>query len=119
MKGFPKQEHQIDIITGTPKRLALNIIIEALTENAASIPTLKGGGQFGDTAMCMSAAQYATIQHSFPFVLPPPPGELIFTAGDTVVGCEDTKLLYYNRVYNFELVTHLATAVKNIIMAKT
>ena len=56
-----KKDHQIDAITGKPKRLALNLLIEALTENAASIPTLKGGGLFGHTAFCMSPAEYATI----------------------------------------------------------
>ena len=76
--GFPKKEHKIDIITGIPKRLALNIMFEALTKNAASISTLKYGGPFGHTAMCMSAAQYATIQHSVPFIMATAPGELIF-----------------------------------------
>jgi len=47
MAGFPKKEHQIDTITGIPERLALNMMFEALNKNAASIPTLKGGGRFG------------------------------------------------------------------------
>ena len=64
----------------------------------------------------MSPAQYANIQHSLPFELTLYPGELTFTAGDTAVGREDTKLLYYKNVYDFELETHLATALKNIIM---
>ena len=80
---------------------------EALTENAASIATLKGGGLdsfgnskrwrtrlFGHTAFCMSPAEYyATIQHSVPFLIATAPGELTFVAGDTAVGWEDTKLL--------------------------
>ena len=80
MKGFPKQVHQIDTITGLPECTGLNKMIEALTKNTASIPTLKGGGKYGHTAMCMPTAQYATIQHSLPFVLVPPPVELIFTS---------------------------------------
>jgi len=61
MKAFPKQDHQIDTITGKPERLAIDLLIEDITKNAASIPTLKGGGIFGHTATCMSDAQYATI----------------------------------------------------------
>ena len=57
MKGFPKKDHQIDAIPGKPERLALNVIFEALTKNAASVPTLKGGGRFGHTTMCMSTAE--------------------------------------------------------------
>jgi len=58
MKGFPKEDHQIDAIPGKPKQLSLNILIEALTENAASIATLNGGGLFGHTAFYMSPAEY-------------------------------------------------------------
>ena len=109
MARFPNKDHQIDTITGIPEHLALNIIFEALTKYAASIPTLKGGGIFGHTAMMMSTAQYATIQYILPFVLVPPPGELIFTSGDTAVGLDDTQLLYYKRVYDFEPESNLAT----------
>ena len=41
MTRFPKKNHQIDTITGKPERLALNIIIEVITKNAASVPTLE------------------------------------------------------------------------------
>ena len=117
--GFPNKEHSIDTTTGIPKCLALNIMIEALTKNAPSISTPKRGGVYGHTVMVMmSAAQYATIQYNLQFALAPPPGELIFTAGDLAVGCEDTKLLYYRSVYDFELGSHLAAALKNILMDK-
>ena len=39
--GFPNKNHQIDSIIGTPERLGLNIFFEAITQNAASIKTLK------------------------------------------------------------------------------
>ena len=94
LAGFPKKEHETDTITGIPERLALNILFKALTKNAASIPTLKGGGLFGHTVMCMSAAQYTTIQHSVPFIMATAPGELTFVAGDTAVARENTKLIY-------------------------
>ena len=94
MKGFPKKDHQIDAIPGQPEQLPLNAIFEALTKSAASIPTLKGGGLFGHTVMCMSAAQYTTIQHSVPFIMATAPGELTFIAGDTAVARENTKLIY-------------------------
>ena len=81
MQGFPKQEHQIDTITRKPERLAIDLLVEDIIENAATITTLKGGGLFGHTATCMSDAQYATIQNSIPFILAPPPGVLTFSAG--------------------------------------
>ena len=118
MKGFPKQEHQIDTITGKPERLAINILIEDIIENAASIATLKGGGLYGHTGTCMSDFQYATIPDSIPFIPAPPPGVLTFGAGDTQATREDTKLLFYNSVYDFELESNLAKALRNIMMAK-
>jgi len=66
----------------------------------------------------MSATQYATIQHSLPFVLQPPPPELIFEDNNTAAIREDKKLVYYDNVYNFELETNLTTELKNIIMDK-
>jgi len=103
MQGFPKQEHQIDTITRKPERLAIDLLVEDIIENAATITTLKGGGLFGHTATCMSDAQYATIQNSIPFILAPPPGVLTFGAGDTQAAREDAKLLFYNNVVDFEL----------------
>ena len=94
----------------------MDILFDAITENAASITTLKGCGCFGHMAFCMSAQQYATISHTQPFVTEVPPGELTFVPGDTAAAREDTKLLYYNKVYNFELKKNLTTALKNIIM---
>ena len=89
---FPNKDHQIDSIEGLPERIGLNVLFEALTENAASIQTLKGGRQFGHMAFCMSAPQYATIHHSLPFVLQPPPGELTFEANDTAAIRDDKNL---------------------------
>ena len=62
--GFPKQDHQIDAITGKPERLGLNTLLEAITKNTASIETLKGGGRYGHMPFCMSTAQYAAIHHT-------------------------------------------------------
>ena len=103
LKGFPKQEHQIDQITGQPERLAIDILIEDIIENAASIATLKGGGVYGHMGICMSDAQYATIQGTIPFIAAPPPGVLAFGLGDTQATRDDTKILYYNSVHDFEL----------------
>ena len=66
----------------------------------------------------MSDAQYATIPLSLPFILAPPPGVLTFTPYDTAVARKDTKLLYNNNVYDFELESNLAAALRNIMMAK-
>ena len=118
LKGFPKQEHQIDKITGKPERLAIDKLIEDIIENAASITTLKGGGLYGHTGTCMSAAQYATIPGSDPFIPAPSPGILAFGVGDTQATRDDTKILFYNGVHDFELETNLATALRNIMMAK-
>ena len=117
--GFPNKEHQIDTISGKPEQLGMDILFTAITENAAFITTLKGGGCFGHMALCMPAKQYATIPHTQPFVMEvPPPGELTFVPSDTAAAREDTKLLYYNKVYNFELKKNVTTALMNIIKDK-
>ena len=66
----------------------------------------------------MSDDQYATIPGSIPFIPAPPPGVLSFAAGDTQATREDTKLLFYDSVFDFELESNLATAFRNIMMAK-
>ena len=120
MKGFPKKDYQIDAIPGKPERLALNILIEALRENAASIATKRWRTiwAYGILHVSPPIFNYSTIQHTQPFVMEVPPGELTFVPGDTAAAREDTKLLYYNKVYNFELEKYLTTALKNIIMNK-
>ena len=70
LAGFPKKDHLFDAIPGTPEEPALNILIDGLHENAASIATLKGGRHYGHTALTVSPAEYATIQHhSTPFLM--------------------------------------------------
>ena len=94
LKGFPKKEHDIDTITGTSECMALNLLINDLWENAASMATLKGGGKFGHTALCMSPTDYATIPRSVLFLMTTAPGgELTFTTGAMAVAQEDTKLM--------------------------
>ena len=41
-----------------------------------------------------------------------PPNPLTFGANDSAAVQEDKKLLFYNKVYNFELEKHLTTARK-------
>ena len=53
--GFPNKNHQIDSITG------INVFFEAITQNAASVKTLKGGGRYGHMAFAMSQPQYEAI----------------------------------------------------------
>ena len=65
---FPQNDHLFDAIPGTLEQLALNILIDGLSQNTASIATLKGGGHFGHTTLTMSPVKYATIQHSAPFL---------------------------------------------------
>ena len=82
-----------------------NALIEAIMENAASIETLKGGGRYGHMVFCMSIAKYTAIHHTQPCVLEVSPTPLTFGANDSAAVREDKKLLYYNKVYNFELET--------------
>ena len=81
--GLPNPDHNIDTITGKPERLGLNALIEAITENAASIETLKGGGRYGHMVFCMSVAKYTAIHHTQPFVMERPPTLLTFGANDS------------------------------------
>ena len=106
--GFPNPDQHIDTFTGKPERLGLNALIEAITENAAAIETLKGGGRYGHMAFCMSVGKYTSIHHTQPFVMELnklPPTSLTFGANYSAAVREDKKLLYYNKVYNFELET--------------
>ena len=80
-------------------------------ENAASVPTLKGGGHYGHTALTMDGTTYATLPHTVPFVTTVAPGELVFPVGTAADAQDDAKLLYLKRVYNFELESNITTAL--------
>ena len=62
-------------VTGPPSRVDIDENQEKQTENAASRPSTRGGGQHGNAAMVVPPARYAAEYSLVPFVWEPNPGE--------------------------------------------
>jgi hypothetical protein len=71
MAGFPNQP---DKIMGEPSYKTIRDLQDSLEENATSIDCALGGGNEGYLGALLSAADYATIPGTMPFIAPTNPG---------------------------------------------
>jgi hypothetical protein len=71
MAGFPSQP---DKIMGEPNYKTIRELQDTLEENATSIECGLGGGSNGYLGVLLSAAEYATIPGTVPFIAPVNPG---------------------------------------------
>ena len=62
-----------DPIKGIPSYETLTFLRNSIKQNAASVPSNRGGGQHGYLGIVLTDAMYATIAPT-PFVVPPYPG---------------------------------------------
>ena len=78
------QYQNLDKIHGEPTLDSLLHLFRQLKINAQSVPTTLGGGQLGYLALVLSAADYAAIQNTIPFVRPVDPGVFQYVPTPTV-----------------------------------
>jgi hypothetical protein len=71
MAGFPSQP---DKIMGEPNYKSIRELQDSPEENATSIECGLGGGSNGYLGVLLSAAEYATIPGTVPFIAPVNPG---------------------------------------------
>ena len=117
--AFPVQAHNIEQIHGTPDRVNLNKLIDAIRENAASVYSNKGGGLYGHIGLTMSPADYLVLPNATEFVFTDHPGVLTIPASATTVAArEDIRDTYNRNLYMHLLEQNVTLSLKNIIMSK-
>ena len=117
--SFPKKDFDIPAITGEPDRISLDLLINDIRQNAASVRSIKGGGTYGHLAMTMAPAEYLALPGATAFTYTASPGELTFTvADDTTIKREDARDIYNRAHHNFELELNVKIALRNILLSK-
>ena len=90
-------------IHGTPTYESLQNLTTELKANAGSVPSTLGGGLYGHLGLLVSAARYATLAHTVPWVNPPNPGPFAPPAGGTAAQIEAAKEVWRDSKFQFEL----------------
>jgi len=72
LESFPRPT--VQPIIGKPSYLPIAALTQQCTENAASIPSTLGGGAHGHAGQVLSAAAYAALPGTTPFIIPANPG---------------------------------------------
>lgn len=117
--AFPVQAHNIDHIQGTPDRVSLNKLIDAIRENAASVYSNKGGGIYGHIDPTMNPVDYLLLPNATTFDLTAHPGVLaIPTVAATAAAREDVRDLYNQNLYMHILEQNVTLALKTLLMSK-
>ena len=70
-------------IHGKPVYDTLRLLADEVKANAAAVPTTLGGGSYGHLGLVLSAARYAALPLSAPWVTPVNPGTFVSPAGAT------------------------------------
>lgn len=101
---FPNKT--IPTITDEPDYASINIMVEILYGNAASLPTTLGGGAHGHIGLIMTPALYATLAPGTPYNNPIDPGPVpISIAGASAAVRESDRLEHkeHRRIFDNNL----------------
>eukprot|EP00978_Attheya_sp_CCMP212_P029639 scaffold105968_cov41-Attheya_sp.AAC.1 len=73
----------LSVGTDKPTYKTIKLARDELYGNAASIPSLRGGGIHGHLALTLTDAEYLQVANNVAFVAPVHPGPLTYTANAT------------------------------------
>ena len=91
-------------VHGQPTYKTLQTLLTTkIKANASSVPSTLGGGQYGHLRLILSAARYATLANTVPWVSPPNPGPFAPPAGGTGPQIEAAKDVWRELKLSFEL----------------
>ena len=90
-------------IHGKPVYDTLRLLADEVKANAAAVPTTLGGGSYGHLGLVLSAARYAALPLSAPWVTPVNPGNFTSPAGATGPQIEAARDMYRQRLRTYEL----------------
>ena len=113
--AFPHGE--LTKIVGTPTNATLQVLKSQLCDNAASVPSRRGGGAHGHLGIVMDAVEYMTVSNNIPWINPIHPGDLpVHSCGVTAVLREQINRQYDEDLAAFELYTKVSNALKRQIL---
>jgi hypothetical protein len=99
IESFPNRH--IPKIVGIPTYASISEVKASLAQNAATLPTTRGGGMHGYLGMVLSAPVYHTVTGGQVFVLPANPGNVINRNNPTAMQLRThAELLREWREYN-------------------
>jgi hypothetical protein len=99
IESFPNRH--IPKIVGIPTYASISEVKASLAQNAATLPTTRGGGMHGYLGMVLSAPVYHTVTGGQVFVLPANPGNVINRNNPTAMQLRThAELLREFREYN-------------------
>ena len=74
--NFACPHRELSKVIGLPTNSSLQVLTSQLCDNAASVPSRRGGGAHGHPGIVMDAVEYMTVSNNIPWVDPVHPGEL-------------------------------------------
>jgi hypothetical protein len=100
-------------IVGQPDYASLTLLRNELKQNAASVPSNRGGGIHGYLGTVMSAAMYDTIAPGTPFTIPAYPGpQPIMVQGDTAAVIGATIRMHQENLREWREYTNIGNSLK-------
>ena len=103
-------------IIGPPTNASLQLLKSQLCDNAASVPSRRGGGN-GHLALVMNTGEYLPVSDNGPWVTPTHPGDLpSHGTGVTAVQREQINRHYDEELAAFELCVRVSNALKRQIL---
>jgi hypothetical protein len=112
---FPHGE--LPKIFGIPTNVSLHVLKSQLCDNAASVPSRRGGGAHSHLGIVMDAVNYMTVSNNIPWVDPVHPGELpVHGTGAMAILRKQINRQYDSDLASYELYSKVSNALKRQIL---
>ena len=113
--GFP--HGKLTKIIGKPTNTSLQVLKRQLYDNAASIPSRRGGGAHGHLGIVLAADRYLAISGNIAWIPPKHPGDSPNLAlATTAVQRDQVTRQYDSDLLVFELYTRVSNALKQQLL---
>jgi hypothetical protein len=114
MAGFPSQP---DKIVGEPTYKTIRELQDRLEENATSIECGLGGGANGYLGVLLSAAEYATILGTAPFIAPANPGHTAPPVAGAAAAIANQSRVYEEAYRQYQEYANVVKALRKQLVA--
>jgi hypothetical protein len=113
--AFPHGE--LTKVIGLPTNASLQVLNNQICNNAASVPSRRGGGAQGHLGIVMDAVDYMTVSNNIPWVDPVHPNELsVHGTAVTTILREQINRQYDADLAAYELYSKVSNALKRQIL---
>ena len=117
MSDFAFPHGTLTLIIGSPTNASLQTLKSQLCDNAASVPSRRGGGN-GHLGLVMDTVEYLTVSDNVPWVTPLHPGDFPVhgATGVTAVQREQINRQYDEDLAAYDLCVRMINALKRQII---